>query len=502
MKNVALRNLGCKVNSYEIEVMQQMLQEKGYNIVPFDEAADIYIVNTCTVTNIADRKSRQMLHRARQLNPDAIVVAVGCYVQTGREAIERDDSVDLAIGNNRKKDIVTILEEYLREREMAASARGDADAADRMPRKADMPVRGGRQTADKTLHGTTVLDINHTYEFEEMRLKQTAEHTRAYIKIQDGCNQFCSYCAIPYARGRVRSRKAEDVLAEVRDLAVKGYREIVLTGIHISSYGIDFDQNQWIQGKSVEAHRGERLEYTGESKLVDLVERLHKIEGIRRIRLSSLEPRIVTEETALRLAALPKVCPHFHLSLQSGCDETLRRMNRHYTTGEYYTSVKYLRSAFGNPAITTDVITGFPGETEEEFEQTKRFLEKVRFYEMHIFKYSKRAGTAAAEMPNQVPEPIKATRSNALLELEKRQSKEFRKRYIGREAEVLLEESKEMEGDVWLIGHTADYVKVALKADEQAGICGLNTMVRARISGFLNDEVLAGSPGGFSEERF
>lgn len=488
MKNVALRNLGCKVNSYEIEVMQQMLQEKGYNIVPFDEVADIYIVNTCTVTNIADRKSRQMLHRARQLNPEAIVVAVGCYVQTGRETIEKDDSIDLAIGNNRKKDIVTILEEYLREREKAS----DRSAA-------TAPAPDGARAVDKTLHGATILDINHTYEYEEMQLRQTAEHTRAYIKIQDGCNQFCSYCAIPYARGRVRSRKAEDVLAEVCDLAEKGYREIVLTGIHISSYGIDFDREQWTKGKSVETHRGEHLEYSGESKLIDLVERLHEVEGIRRIRLGSLEPRIVTEETALRLAALPKVCPHFHLSLQSGCDETLRRMNRHYTTGEYYTSVKYLRSAFGNPAITTDVITGFPGETEEEFEQTKRFLEKVCFYEMHIFKYSKRAGTVAAEMPNQVPEPVKTVRSNELLELEKRQSKEFRSRYIGRQTEVLLEESKELEGDVWLIGHTADYVKVALKAEECAGICGLNTMVKTRISGFLNDEVLAGSPTDFSK---
>lgn len=494
MKNVALRNLGCKVNSYEIEVMQQMLQEKGYNIVSFDEVADIYIVNTCTVTNIADRKSRQMLHRARQLNPDAIVVAVGCYVQTGGDAIEKDASIDLAIGNNRKRDIASILEEYLREREMAASARGDADAAaDSMPRETDMPVQGGGQTPDKTLHGTTVLDIGRTYEYEEMRLKQTAEHTRAYIKIQDGCNQFCSYCAIPYARGRVRSRRAEDVLEEVRALAQKGYREIVLTGIHISSYGIDFDGEQWRQGKSVEAHRGERLEYTGESRLVDLVERLHRIEGISRIRLGSLEPRIVTQETAQRLAALPKVCPHFHLSLQSGCDETLRRMNRHYTTGEYYTSVEYLRSAFENPAVTTDVIVGFPGETEEEFERTERFLEKVSFYEMHVFKYSQRAGTAAAGMPGQVPGPVKTARSNRLLELERRQSSAFRERYIGREAEVLLEEKKEIAGEAWMTGYTADYVRVALREEACAGRCGLNTMVKVKISGFLNEEILEGS---------
>ncbi|MGN0167552.1 MAG: MiaB/RimO family radical SAM methylthiotransferase [Acetatifactor sp.] len=488
MKNVALHNLGCKVNSYEIEVMQQKLQEKGYNIVPFDEIADIYIVNTCTVTNIADRKSRQMLHRARQLNPNAVVVAVGCYVQTGRETLEKDDSIDLAIGNNRKKDIVTILEEYLKEREEKSSREPAGDLGE---------CREGEpasEKVDKTLRGTTVPDINHTYEYEEMQLRQTAEHTRAYIKIQDGCNQFCSYCAIPYARGRVRSRRAEDVLAEVRAMAEKGYQEIVLTGIHISSYGIDFDGEQWKQGKSVESRKGERPEYSGESRLIDLVEKLHEIDGIRRIRLGSLEPRIVTEQTAERLAAMPKVCPHFHLSLQSGCDETLRRMNRHYTTGEYYTCVEYLRRAFRNPAITTDVIVGFPGETEEEFEQTRRFLEKVHFYEMHVFKYSKRTGTVAAGMPGQVPEPVKTARSNELLELERRQSKEFRTTYIGQVAEVLLEENKNINGAAWLVGHTEDYVKVALKAEDDMGRCRLNTMVKVKVSAFLTDEILAGDP--------
>lgn len=469
MKNVALHNLGCKVNSYEIEVMQQMLQEKGYNIVPFDTIADVYIVNTCTVTNIADRKSRQMLHRAKQLNPDAVVVAVGCYVQTGRESIEKDESIDLAIGNNRKKDIVAILEEYLKEREEERNNELPGEYQEN-----GEPKSSGKKS-DKTLHGTTVLDINHTYEYEEMQLKQTAEHTRAYIKIQDGCNQFCSYCAIPYARGRVRSRRMEDVLKEVETIAERGYQEIVLTGIHISSYGIDFD---------------------GKQRLIDLVEKLHAVEGIRRIRLGSLEPRIVTEQTAERLAALPKVCPHFHLSLQSGCDETLRRMNRHYTTGEYYACVECLRKAFRNPAITTDVITGFPGETEEEFEQTKRFLEKVLFYEMHIFKYSKRAGTVAAGMPGQIPEPVKASRSNELLEMEKRQSVEFRRAYIGREAEVLLEEKRKIEGTDYLVGHTADYVKVALRAEKSTGERCLNTMVRVKISGFLTDEILAGETAG------
>lgn len=440
MKNVALHNLGCKVNSYELEVMQQKLQEKGYKIVSFDEVADIYIINTCTVTNIADRKSRQMLHRAKQKNPAAVVVAVGCYVQSGLEVIEKDDSIDLAIGNNRKKDIVEILEEYLASRE------------------------------DKTLGGTTILDINHTYDYEEMQLRQTAEHTRAYIKIQDGCNQFCSYCAIPLARGRVRSRRAEDILREIQGMVASGYREVVLTGIHISSYGIDFDREQ------------------GGSKLIDLIERIHATEGLERIRLGSLEPRIVTEETSERLAVLPKLCPHFHLSLQSGCDATLKRMNRHYTTGEYCESVEHLRKVFDHPAITTDVIVGFPGETEEEFEQTRKFLEKIGFYEMHIFKYSRRNGTMAAKMPDQVLEEVKAARSRALFELEHRQSREFRSRYIGKDAEVLLEETKTIRGKAYYLGHTKDYVKLAIPQDEtETGSGRLETVA---VKEFLTDEIL------------
>ena len=444
MKNVALHNLGCKVNSYEIEVMQQKLQEKGYNIVPFDEVADIYIVNTCTVTNIADRKSRQMLHRAKQKNPNAVVVAVGCYVQTDKEGVEKDESIDLAIGNNRKKDIVSILEEYLKEH-------GTAEG-----------------TEDKTLHDTTVIDINHDCEYEEMTLHQTAEHTRAYIKIQDGCNQFCSYCVIPYARGRVRSRRAEDLLAEIEGMAKNGYREVVLTGIHISSYGIDF----------------------GESKLMDLLEQIHDIPGIDRIRIGSLEPRIVTRENAERMAALPKLCPHFHLSLQSGCDETLRRMNRHYTAEEYFNSVTLLREVFDHPAITTDVIVGFPGETEEEFARTKEFLEKIHFYEMHIFKYSKRKGTRAAVMPNQITDAVKSERSNELLELEKRQSKEFRSRYIGKTAEVLMEEEKEIAGRRYLLGHTKDYVKMAVPMDENREGLSSNALVTVRALDFLTDDIL------------
>lgn len=454
MKSVALHNLGCKVNSYETEVMQQKLVEKGYRIVPFDTRADIYIVNTCTVTNIADRKSRQMLHRVKQLNPEAVVVAVGCYVQTGQESLMKDNSVDLCIGNNRKRDIAEILEEYFRRQGGEA---GEKPSCSR--------------TEEKTLGNTTILDIAHTLEYEEAQLAGTAEHTRVYIKIQDGCNQFCSYCAIPYARGRVRSRRLSDILTEVQALTKAGYREIVLTGIHISSYGIDFEDRA----------------YDGSSRLTELVEALHEVPGIQRIRLSSLEPRVVTKETARRLAALPKVCPHFHLSLQSGCDTTLRRMNRHYTTGEYYTSVEYLRSAFERPAITTDVIVGFPGETEAEFRQTKEFLEKVGFYEMHIFKYSRRGGTSAADMPEQVSEQIKRQRSNELLAMEKEQSKSFRRAYIDREAEVLLEETVEVGGELWRVGHTKDYVKVAVRADEAPSA---NTVVRVKVRGFLTDEVM------------
>ena len=480
MKKVAFHNLGCKVNSYEIEVMQQKLLEQGYHIVPFDEAADIYIVNTCTVTNIADRKSRQMLHRAKQRNPEAVVVAVGCYVQTGLNVLKQDDSVDLAIGNNRKKDIVEILERYLSTRE------GKESTCEK-----EMEPH----TVDKTLGGTTVPDIAHTYEYEEMQLRQTAEHTRAYIKIQDGCNQFCSYCAIPLARGRVRSRRAEDILTEVQGMVNAGYKEVVLTGIHISSYGIDFDSGRWEQGMSVPARRGEQPDYSGNSRLIDLIEQVHRTEGLKRLRLGSLEPRIITAETADRLAALPKLCPHFHLSLQSGCDATLKRMNRHYTVGEYYESVEHLRRAFELPAITTDVIVGFPGETEEEFELTKTFLEKVGFYEMHIFKYSRRDGTVAAKLPDQVPEEVKNHRSEQLFELEKMQSQRFRGRYIGREAEILLEETKEIQGQYFYLGHTKDYVKIAVPYVENDDTFRSGQILKVTVDSFLTDEILQGEVG-------
>ena len=469
MKNVAFHNLGCKVNSYEMDFVQQILQEKGYNVVPFEEKADIYIINTCTVTNIADRKSRQMLHRARALNPEALVVAMGCYVQTGQEQALRDNCIDLAIGNNRKKDIVRILEAYLEERDRQQDGQAHRDVI-----RTDNIEETG--ILDKTLGGSTVIDIGQTHEYEEMQLRKTAEHTRAYIKIQDGCNQFCSYCVIPYARGRVRSRRREDILREVRGMVEAGYREAVLTGIHISSYGIDRTEEE-------QTFRGD---YRGESALIELVEELQQLEGLARIRLGSLEPRIVTEEFAARLAACDKVCPHFHLSLQSGCDTTLKRMNRHYTTGEYFQSVEHLRRAFDHPAITTDVIVGFPGETEEDFETCRQFLERVGFYEMHIFKYSRRRGTVADRMPDQLTDAVKTRRSSLLQQLERTQSGAFRSRYIGQEVEVLFEESKELAGELCQVGYTRDYIRVALPgAKPLQGRLG-----QVRVRGFLTDDVL------------
>lgn len=434
MKTVAFHNLGCKVNSYEMDAMLQDLRRHGYTIVPFEEKADIYIVNTCTVTNMADRKSRQMLHKAKKTNPEGIVVAVGCYVQADTEGVRADDAVDLMIGNNRKKDLVAILEQYM-----------------------------------EGIDTESVIDINHTNEYEEMRLTGTQEHTRAYIKIQDGCNQFCSYCMIPYARGRVRSRRKEDIIGEIRGLVQAGYQEFVLTGIHISSYGVDFHK-----------------EGIPDENLLSLMQAIDRLEGVKRLRLGSLEPRIITEEFAKGIAALEHICPHFHLSLQSGCEETLKRMNRHYTPEQFYAGVELLRRTFEHPAITTDVIVGFPGETEEEFEITRSFLEKVSFYEMHIFKYSKRKGTRAAVMENQVPEPVKTERSNVLLEMEERDSAKFREYYLGKEVEVLFEEKKEMAGKEYWIGHTKEYVKVALFDEGEYSNC----LLSGRVTGALDKEVL------------
>ena len=408
MKKVALHNLGCKVNAYETEAMQELLEQHGYEIVPFKEGADVYIINTCTVTNMADRKSRQMLHRARKMNPGAIVVACGCYVQAKRDEI--DECIDIVVGNNRKKDIIEILREH----------------------------EAMQEGVQKEL-----VDINHINEYEQLHLSRTAEHTRAYIKVQDGCNQFCSYCIIPYARGRVRSRSHDSVIREVEELARNGYKEVVLTGIHLSSYGVD----------------------TGDD-LLSLILSIHEIEGIRRIRLGSLEPRIITEEFAKTIAGLPKMCPHFHLSLQSGCDATLKRMNRRYTSEEYYEKCVLLRKYFDNPALTTDVIVGFPGETEEEFAQSKAFIDKVNFYETHVFKYSKRAGTRAAQMEEQVPESVKTIRSNELLELTRRKQASYEEALIGTTQEVLMEEEMVCQGEKYQVGHTKEYVKIGQKTEE------------------------------------
>ena len=405
-KKAALHNLGCKVNAYETEAMQELLEQNGYEIVPFKEGADVYIINTCTVTNVADRKSRQMLHKARKMNPDAVVVATGCYVQARGEDI--DPCVDIVVGNNKKKDLIAILDEYY---------------------NAQYKVK------------KELLDINHEKEYEEMQVTHTAEHTRAYIKVQDGCNQFCSYCIIPYARGRVRSRNLEHVLEEVRTLAASGYKEVVLTGIHLSSYGID----------------------TGES-LLELIQKVHEIDGIKRIRLGSLEPRIITEEFASSIAALPKMCPHFHLSLQSGCNATLKRMNRR--AEEYMEKCDLLRKYFHNPALTTDVIVGFPGETQEEFAESMDFVDRVNFYETHIFKYSRRAGTKAAVMPDQIPEEIKSERSAKMIELGHRKQKAYEERLLGTTQEVLMEEAVETEDGIYQVGHTKEYVKIGLKTEE------------------------------------
>ena len=425
MPKAALHNLGCKVNAYETEAMEQQLKERGYEIVPFDEKADVYIINTCSVTNIADRKSRQMLHRAKKLNPESVVVAAGCYVQVASEELKKDASVDIVIGNNKKAELADILDEYL------GNVHEEEEAE------------------------VFVTDLSHGSDYEALHLEQPSDDTRAFIKVQDGCNQFCSYCIIPYARGRVRSRSREDVVKEITGLVAQGYKEAVLTGIHLSSYGIEhMEGNPVSQGDW--NHR----------ELLALIREVHEIEGLERIRLGSLEPRIITEEFAKSLAELPKFCPHFHLSLQSGCDSVLKRMNRHYTTEDYLRRCEILRKYFKRPAITTDVIVGFPGETEEEFDITEKYLEKVHFYEMHVFKYSRRAGTKAAAMPDQIPEQIKGVRSDRLLALEQKMSEEFRKGFIGEKVSVLFEEMITVDGKEYLVGHTPEYVKAALPKEE------------------------------------
>lgn len=448
MKKVAFRNLGCKVNEYEIEYMQQRMEENGFEVVPFAQKSDIYVINTCTVTNIADRKSRQMLHQAKKRNKDAIVVAVGCYVQTSPEEAAKDESIDIIIGNNHKNDIAKIITDYIENKE------------------------------EKSSTASYVTDLIKPVNYEDMMLKKTSEHTRAFIKIQDGCNQFCSYCAIPIARGRIRSRNLESILNEIEILAKNGYKEVVLTGIHLSSYGIDF----------MECEGDEQLSYNDLAKnggftnkaLLHVINKVAEINEIKRIRLGSLEPRLITKEFLDELSKIEKLCPHFHLSLQSGCDKTLNRMNRKYTTKEFKESVSLIRKYYDNPAITTDVIVGFPGETTEEFDETVKFLKEIRFYEMHVFKYSKRKNTVAGKLPDQVSDEQKDIRSQILLDLDNELSEEFRKEYLGREVEVLFEEEK----DGKFVGHTKEYIKVSMNSNDNPKGEILNLLIDGKTLSF------------------
>ena len=433
-KKVALHNLGCKVNAYEVEAMQQLLENAGYETVPFEEGADVYVINTCTVTNIADRKSRQMLHKAKKMNPDAIVVATGCYAQADTEKLKEDTAVDLILGNNQKTQIVEALEEY--EKEHAKQVQ--------------------------------VIEINHTKEYEELSISSTAEHVRAYIKVQDGCNQFCTYCIIPFARGRVRSRKIEEVLSEVETLAAKGYKEVVLTGIHLSSYGVDFPKEE-------------------RESLLSLIQAVSRVEGISRIRLGSLEPRIITEEFLEGIVKTGKVCPHFHLSLQSGCNKTLKNMNRRYSAQEYAEKCELIRKFYPAPALTTDVIVGFPQETEEDFEESYEFVKKIHFYETHIFKYSRRHGTKAASMDGQLTEAAKAQRSDRMLELHEIRAREYEEAMIGKKMELLLEEEIEIDGRPWYVGHSREYVRAVISKTDAHRV---NDLVTVEAVAFVRDHIL------------
>lgn len=411
LRKAALHNLGCKVNSYELEAMQQALENAGYRIVPFEPGADVYVINTCTVTNIADRKSRQMLHKARGMNPDAVVVAVGCYAQMRGKELEKDPAIDLIIGSDRKGDLVQELERYF--------------------------AGGGRRT--------DTSEIRKDREIEKLETDRAEGHTRAFLKVQDGCNQFCSYCIIPYARGRVRSRKIADVVQETERLVASGVQEVVLTGIHLCSYGKDLGEGE---------------------DLSALIRAVHQVEGICRIRLGSLEPGSIDEAFVKNMAELPKVCPHFHLSLQSGCSRTLQRMNRKYTPEEFAQTCALLRRYFRHPAICTDIITGFPGETEEDFEECRSFVEKMHFFETHIFPYSRREGTRAAAFPDQIPEAVKKERGAVLRDLDRKRREEFLRYYCGMPMEVLFEETVTEGGRSWWLGHGKEYQKVLLPADD------------------------------------
>ncbi len=458
-KSAAFLTLGCKVNSYETEAMRGMFEAAGYDIVDFKDIADVYVVNTCTVTNIADRKSRQMLHQAKKRNPEAIIAAVGCYVQAAEDVLLADSAVDLVIGNNKKSDIVRMVER----------------------------CRSSNRKEE------LVVDINEEQEYEELHVITTMEKTRAFIKIQDGCNRFCSYCIIPYVRGRVRSRKEDDILQEIKELSEKGYKEIVLTGIHISSYGSDLLKKTQMEEASTiddvdlvkqDTDIYDRL--SREMPLAKLIVRIGEISGVERIRLGSLEPRIITEDFLKAIASVRQFCPHFHLSLQSGSDGVLKRMNRKYSAREYYDRVQQIRRFFENPSFTTDVIVGFPGETPEEFEQTKDFVKSIGFTHIHVFKYSKRAGTKAAQMPNQIPEEIKNIRSDELIALSEVMSEEYHERFLGKIEKILFEESMEIDGKQYQIGHNERYLKLAVAMDADIS----NEILETRVTGFLTEEML------------
>ena len=452
MKTVAFHTLGCKVNTYETEAMQQLMEAAGYRCVDFGEKADIYIINTCSVTNIADRKSRQMLHRARKMNEDAIVVAAGCYVESAKKRIDEDLSIDIIVGNNNKNEIVNIINEYLQ---------------------------------DKS-ENKFIIDINKSSDYEEFHISKINDHTRAFIKVQDGCNQFCSYCIIPFTRGRVRSRKMENIIEEVKKFADSGYKEVVLTGIHLSSYGIDFlDESYNKRMEWLTAREESDEEFVKKNELLNLIENISEVDGIERIRIGSLEPRIIKEDFIKSLSNIDKFCPHFHLSLQSGCDKTLKSMNRKYSADEFYKGVEIIRKYFDSPAITTDIIVGFPGESELDFEESKNFIEKVKFYETHIFPYSIREGTKAANMP-QVDGNEKAKRANILSEINLVNQREFRKLRLGKTDEVLCEENFIEDNIEYYTGYTKEYVKVAvLKGELKA-----NDIVRGKIVKFLTDDIL------------
>ena len=427
MKKVAFCTLGCKVNQYETNAMEQKFIQAGYQIKNFNEKADIYIINTCTVTNMSDKKSRQMIRKAKQLNNDAIVVAVGCYVQTAKEELESIKELDLILGNNEKKDIVQYVEKH---------------------QNGIMQIKYN--------------DVLHQDEYDEYGFVTHIEQTRAIVKVQDGCDRFCSYCAIPYARGKVRSRKLENIIEEVTKLAQNGIKEVVITGIHIASYGKDFNEN---------------------IGLIDVLEKINEIEGIQRIRLGSLEPMLINEKFLNRLSKLDKICHHFHLSLQSGCDETLKRMNRRYTTEEFRNVVNLLRKTYDDVILTTDIIVGFPGETEEEFGKTYEFLKEIKFYKMHVFKYSKRSGTKAAIMPNQIKPEIQEERSKKLIELSDLNQKEYNKQYIGKTLEVLFEE----QSGEYIKGHTQNYIVVNVKGNISSFH---NEIINVKILKMLGEELL------------